>query len=261
MKKISLVLCVAMVLAMFTSFGVFAADLPEFYVEDATVTPGAEFTAKLGVKGLTADTAMDTFGAIMTYPEGFTYVSSDATAAVKDVCKITIDGTEEATYFIEHDADARTITLVAVVNTVDIATTGITTDGILLEAKFTAPAEADFAAAGYTFEADALESGFVDMTGETVEVTVTDGNVTKTVSVLVGDVTKVVTVLKGDVNGDGKLSKADRAYIIRYYEGWEGYEEINELAADVNGDGKLSKADRAYIIRYFENWDGYTIEN
>ena len=250
MKKISLVLCVAMVLAMFTSFGVFAADLPEFYVEDATVTPGAEFTAKLGVKGLTADTAMDTFGAVMTYPEGFTYVSSDATAAVKDVCKITIDGTEEATYFIEHDADARTITLVAVVNTVDYATAGITTDGILLEAKFTAPAEADFAATGYTFEADALESGFVDMTGETVEVTVTDGNVTK-----------VVTVLKGDVNGDGKLSKADRAYIIRYYEGWEGYEEINELAADVNGDGKLSKADRAYIIRYFENWDGYTIEN
>ncbi len=250
MKKISLVLCVAMVLAMFTSFGVFAADLPEFYVEDATVTPGAEFTAKLGVKGLTADTAIDTFGAVMTYPEGFTYVSSDVTAAVSDVCKVTIDGTEEATYFIEHDADARTITLVAVVNTVDIATAGIATDGILMEAKFTAPAEADFAAAGYKFEADTLESGFVDMTGETVEVTVTDGNVTK-----------VVTVLKGDVNGDGKLSKADRAYIIRYYEGWEGYEEIDELAADVNGDGKLSKADRAYIIRYFENWDGYTIEN
>ena len=238
MKKISLVLCVAMVLAMFTSFGVFAADLPEFYVEDATVTPGAEFTAKLGVKGLTADTAMDTFGAIMTYPEGFTYVSSDATAAVKDVCKITIDGTEEATYFIEHDADARTITLVAVVNTVDIATTGITTDGILLEAKFTAPAEADFAAAGYTFEADALESGFVDMTGETVEVTVTDGNVTKTVSVLVGDVT-----------GEGTINPMDLVRLKKYL-GDKSTVISSITAADCTGDGAVNPMDLVRLKKY-----------
>lgn len=237
MKKISLVLCVALLMAMFTSFGVYAADLPEFYVEDAQIDPGAEFTAKLGVKGLSEDAAMDTFGAIMTYPEGFTYVSSDVTAAVKDVCKITIDGTEEATYFIEHDADARTITLVAVVNTVDIATTGITTDGILMEAKFTAPAEADFAAAGYKFEADTLESGFVDLTGETIEVTVTDGNVTKT-----------VTALIGDVRGDGNINAFDLVALKNYL--LDNSYSINKINADCNGDGNINAFDLVKLKLY-----------
>ena len=184
------------------------AELPEFYVNDVNgVKPGENVKIELGVSGLSADKAIDTFGVTLTYPEGFTYVSAVATPKVTDVCKLTIDGVEENAYWIEHDAEKRTVTLVAVVNTVTLATGGIAEDGVLLEANFTAPAT--FPTGGYTFTATALESGFVDLTGKTVEVTTKDGT--------------VKNVLKGDVNGDGSVNAKDRAYLVRYLAGWSGY--------------------------------------
>jgi len=65
-------------------------------------------------------------------------------------------------------------------------------------------------------------------------------------------------VVCGDVNNDGKLSKADAAYLNRHYAKWSGYETIpNEAAADVNGDNKISKGDSAVLNRHFAKWAGY----
>lgn len=248
MKKLSLSLCVVILLSvLLTSFGATAVGEPNFYVENATVTPGENLTVKVGVNGLTAEKAMDTFGVTLTYPEGFTYVSSEATAKVTDVCKLSMDGVEEPTYWIEHDAAAKTVTLVAVVNTV-LAPAGIATDGILMNVTFTSPAEASFASTGYTFQATAMEGGFVDLTGQTVEVTVTEGNVTKT-----------ITVLKGDVNGDGAVNIKDRIAVLRYFGGWPDYATIDTVAGDVNNDGVFNVKDRVQIIRYFAGWTGITL--
>lgn len=240
-KTISLCLAVAMIFAMLVPFTASAAEIPEFYVNNATAKAGADVKIEVGVSGLTAEKAMDTFGVTLTYPEGFTYVSAEATAKVTDVCKLSIDGVEEKAYWIEHDAEKRTITLVAVVNTVTLAKGGIAEDGVLLEAHFTAPAT--FPTDGYTFTATALESGFVDLTGTTVEVTTKDGTVRN--------------VLKGDLNGDGKINGKDVTYLARNIANWTGYESLDEAAADVNGDGKVNGKDVTYLARYIAKWTGY----
>mgnify|MGYP004678363175 FL=1 len=240
-RAMCLCLAVAMIFAMLVPFTASAVELPEFYVNNATAKAGADVKIEVGVSGLTAEKAMDTFGVTLTYPEGFTYVSAEATAKVTDVCKLSIDGVEETAYWIEHDASKRTITLVAVVNTVTLAKGGIAEDGVLLEAHFTAPAT--FPTEGYTFTATALESGFVDLTGTTVEVTTKDGTVRN--------------VLKGDLNGDGVVNNKDRTYLARYLSNWEGYADIDEYAADVHGDGVVNNKDRTYLARYLSNWEDY----
>ena len=244
-RVISICLAVAMIFTMLMPITASAAELPEFYVKNVSgAKAGQNVKIEVGVSGLSADKAMDTFGVTLTYPEGFTYVSAVATSKVTDVCKLTIDGVEENAYWIEHDAEKRTVTLVAVVNTVTLAAGGIAEDGVLLEATFTSPAS--FPAGGYTFTATALESGFVDLTGKTVEVTTKDGT--------------VKSVLKGDVNGDGSVSPKDRAAIIRYFASWDAYQSIDMDAADVNGDGAVTPKDSAYLVRYFAGWSGYTVE-
>lgn len=130
---------------------------------------------------------------------------------------------------------------VAVVNTVTLAKGGIAEDGVLLEAHFNAPAT--FPTEGYTFTATALESGFVDLTGTTVEVTTKDGTVRN--------------VLKGDLNGDGKINGKDVAYLARSVAKWTGYESVDAAIADVNGDGKVNGKDVAYLARYVAKWSGY----
>ena len=244
-RVISICLAVAMIFTMLMPITASAAELPEFYVNDVSgAKAGENVKIEVGVSGLSADKAMDTFGVTLTYPEGFTYVSAVATPKVTDVCKLTIDGVEENAYWIEQDAEKRTVTLVAVVNTVTLATGGIAEDGVLLEANFTAPAT--FPTGGYTFTATALESGFVDLTGKTVEVTTKDGT--------------VKNVLKGDVNGDGSVNAKDRAFLVRYLAGWSAYATIDTDASDVNGDGAVNAKDRAYLVRYLAGWSGYSIE-
>lgn len=244
-RVISLCLAVAMIFTMLVPFTASAAELPEFYVNNVIgAKAGENVKIQVGVSGLSAEKAMDTFGVTLTYPEGFTYVSAVATSKVTDVCKLTIDGAEENAYWIEHDAEKRTVTLVAVVNTVTLATGGIAEDGVLLEATFTSPAS--FPAGGYTFTATALESGFVDLTGKTVEVTTKDGT--------------VKSVLKGDVNGDGTVNMFDRIYLSRKLANWSEYQSIDTDASDINGDGSVNMLDRIYLSRYLAKWPGYTLD-
>ena len=184
------------------------AELPEFYVNDVNgAKPGENVKIELGVSGLSADKAIDTFGVTLTYPEGFTYVSANATSKVTNVCRLTVDDVTENTYCIEHDSANRTVTLVAAVNTVELAAGGIAEDGILLEANFTAPAT--ISNEGYTFTATALESGFVDLAGEISEVTTKDGTVT-----LTEDVKYTVTFTDGATFSD--KSSGDKITVPEY---------------------------------------------
>ena len=63
----------------------------------------------------------------------------------------------------------------------------------------------------------------------------------------------------GDINGDGKVNRADRNYLIKALAGWDGYPINDERAADVNKDGKVNRADRNYLIKALAGWEGYTL--
>lgn len=53
----------------------------------------------------------------------------------------------------------------------------------------------------------------------------------------------------GDVNGDGRVSAADAAEILRYDAGLIKLDAEEKAAADANGDGRVSAADAAEILK------------
>ena len=57
-------------------------------------------------------------------------------------------------------------------------------------------------------------------------------------------------VLYGDVNGNGKITAADAALVLRSIVKLSKLTELGKLAADVNGDGEVTVADAAEILRY-----------
>ncbi len=57
--------------------------------------------------------------------------------------------------------------------------------------------------------------------------------------------------LGGDANGDGKVTAADAAFILRYVVGLEDRMELHDmLSADINGNGEIDADDAASILRY-----------
>ncbi len=56
--------------------------------------------------------------------------------------------------------------------------------------------------------------------------------------------------LDGDANGDGKVTAADAAYILRYVAGLDdGMYLSGMLSADVNGNGRIDASDASAILR------------
>ena len=64
----------------------------------------------------------------------------------------------------------------------------------------------------------------------------------------------------GDVNDDGEVTQRDVTFLRRYLAGWDGYEDINQLAADVNRDGEVTQRDVTILRRYLAGWDGVELK-
>ena len=54
----------------------------------------------------------------------------------------------------------------------------------------------------------------------------------------------------GDANGDGRITPADAALILRYLVGQETLSEVERVNADVDGSGTVDAEDAALILRY-----------
>ena len=69
----------------------------------------------------------------------------------------------------------------------------------------------------------------------------------------IGSVPGTVAILPhtpGDVNGDGLVSAADAALVLRYDAGWTELSDAQLKAADMDGDDQVTDLDAKAILRY-----------
>lgn len=101
------------------------------------------------------------------------------------------------------------------------------------------------------YVAETIE-GLADVTAEAQAVYDNDDALQVDIDAAVKDLTRKVAEarLLGDVNGDGRITTADSAAVLRSAAELGSLSELEALSADVNGDGAADTSDAARILQY-----------
>ena len=230
MKKLSIIAVTVMALVCCLCMSVSAANEMTVSVNaPESVSQGSEVTVKVD---FSENTGFNTLGVKLTYPEGFTYVSADASALIKEEFYLNFAGYEGETYVFYHDAEARTVTFVgASLYDVDEAS------GSLFSAKFTAP---DAVAKGAVFAVEIVDTAYNEV-GDTVTVTKNNGSLD-----VIG-----VTYILGDIDGVNGVTTADAMLAFFAATKKITLTETQALAPNViTADNGITTADAMRIFYY-----------
>ncbi len=190
------------------------------------VTQGNEFTLSVDFAG---NTGFNTLGVELTYPEGFEYVSAQASNLIKEKFYLDFAGYEGETYVFYHNEEARTVTFVGA-SLYDISEA----NGSLFSVKFTTPEDVS---TGNAFSIALVDTAYNEV-GDTVTTTVN------------GSSLDVIEYILGDVDGNGSVQTADAMLAFFAAAKKVTLNETQTLAANVlNADG-LTTADAMRIFYY-----------
>ncbi len=230
MKKLSIIMATVAAFVCLLCINASAANekitvsvnAPESVAQGSEVTVSVDFSENTG---------FNTLGVKLTYPEGFTYVSADASDLIKEKFYLNFAGYEGETYVFYHNAEARTVTFVgASLYDVEVAT------GSLFNVKFTAP---NAVSENNAFAVEVVDTAYNEV-GDTVTTTMNGGTL---------DVTEVTYIL-GDVDGNGFVQTADAMLALNAATKRITLTDTQLLAANVVTADGLTTADAIRILYY-----------
>ena len=223
-RFVSLLLALAMVIAVFPVISFAANDEMSLKVSTVSGCPGesvqvtVELSGNPGIASLKFDVSFDEAYLTLTgvtFAEGFgSYVTAP-----------------------EPFKSPQTISLISPL-------AAITTNGLFATLSFAISSEApDGAASAITVTYD--EDDVFDSDYNTISLNITNGLV------------NIYEGIPGDIDGDKKVNNKDAILLFRYVAGWSV--TVDSGALDVNGDGKVNNKDAITLFRYVAGWPDITL--
>ena len=223
-RFVSLLLALAMVIAVFPVISFAANDEMSLKVSTVSGCPGesvqvtVELSGNPGIASLKFDVSFDEAYLTLTgvtFAEGFgSYVTAP-----------------------EPFKSPQTISLISPL-------AAITTNGFFATLSFAISSEApDGAASAITVTYD--EDDVFDSDYNTISLNITNGLV------------NIYEGIPGDIDGDKKVNNKDAILLFRYVAGWSV--TVDSGALDVNGDGKVNNKDAITLFRYVAGWPDITL--